>query len=114
MEKIKLAWKAFIKHRWHLHSLTLVLAILFLGLTDLYPWFMQIGLCGNVFQIFLCLFVFALALPFLVEWVEGVLSGDEIQSEEVAFDSFWDKMVSAIACVVGIILYYIYFYKFFN
>ncbi len=95
-----------LKNKWHLHSLTLVLSIVFLFLTDEYPGFMSIGETGNFLQVFLSVFGMSF-LAFLVEWIEGAVFGANSTLEE-AKDSDNDMFVSIIFGITGTALYFMF------
>ncbi len=93
--------KTILKNKWHLHTgLSLVAAILFLFLTDKFPYFMQIGYTGNFLQIFLAIFLCGWC-AFLIEWIQSKFFGAK------DFKTSWgDIKVSLLGAVLGILSYY--------
>lgn len=98
--------KKFIANRWHLHSLTFVLSILGLYLTDKFPTFMTIGESGNFLQGFLCVFSSAF-IAFLVEWIQGKFYGANRTWAQV-IESRKDMLVSTIAGTIGMVTYFLF------
>lgn len=105
---MKKYFKKFIENKWHLHSLTFVLSILALYITDKYPKFMIIGEGGNFLQGFLCILCSAF-LAFVVEWIQGKCFGANRTWIEV-IASRKDILVSIIAGTLGVIIYFVYIY----
>jgi len=98
--------KKFIENKWHLHSLTFILSILGLYLTDKNPTFMTIGESGNFLQGFLCVFCSAF-LAFVVEWIQGKFFGANKTWIEV-LASRKDMLVSIISGTLGMIVYFLF------
>jgi hypothetical protein len=98
--------KKIIKNKWHLHSLTFVLCIVALYLTDEFPNFMTIGESGNFLQGFLCVFCSA-SLAFIIEWIQGKFFGANKSWSEV-IESRKDILVSIIAGTIGMITYFLF------
>lgn len=98
--------KKIIENKWHWHSLTFILCILGLYLTDKYPAFMTIGESGNFLQGFLCVFCSAF-LAFVVEWVQGKFFGANKTWIEV-LASRKDMLVSVISGTLGMIVYFLF------
>ena len=95
-----------LKNKWHLHSLTFTLVILFLTLTDSYPSFMSIGETGNFLQGFLAV-LSSSAAAFGVEWVEGYFFGAN-RTPEQGRESDLDIFVSIAAGCVGLLIYFLF------
>lgn len=98
--------KVFIENKWHWHSLTFIFSIILLRYTDKHPWFMDLGYSGNFLQGSICIGASAFA-SFVVEWVQGKFFGANRTWLEV-LGSRKDMLVSIIAAVLGVFVYYLY------
>lgn len=98
--------KKIIENKWHLHSITFILCILGLYLTDKYPSFLTIGETGNFLQGFLCVFCSAF-LAFLVEWIQGKFFGANKTYADTKQSNI-DMLVSVVAGTLGMIVYFLF------